>query len=251
MVALVTGASSGIGRDIAKQLAYKNIDLILVSRDEASLSKFAKTLKVKTRIIALDLSKRQNCYKLYDMTKNEKINILVNNAGFGSCNKFSESELITDINMIDLNVCAVQILSRLYIKDFIRRNRGYILNVASSAGLTAGGPLMSTYYATKSYIVKLSSAIYEELRRDKSNVGISVLCPGPVKTKFNERAGVHFSIKPMLSQDVARIAVEKLFKKQLVIIPGLSMKLSYFASKILPVKLQLKIAYKIQHKKKT
>ena len=251
MIALVTGASSEIGRDIAKKLADKNIDLILVLRDEESLSSFAKTLKVKTKIIALDLSNRQNCYTLYDMTKNEKIDILVNNAGFGSCNKFSDSELITDLNMIDLNVCAVQILSRLYIKDFIEKDSGYILNVASSAGFAAGGPLMATYYATKSYIIKLSLAIYEELRRHKSNVGISVLWPRPVKTKFNDRAGVHFSVKPLLSEDVARMAVEKLFKKQLVIIPGLLMKLSYVASKILPLKLQLKVAYKIQHKKKT
>ena len=251
MLAIVTGASSGIGRDIAKKLAVRNIDLILVSRNEESLSLFAKTLKVKTKIIALDLSNRQNCYKLYDMTKNEKIDILVNNAGFGSCNQFSNSELITDLNMIDLNICAVQILSRLYIKDFIERDSGYILNVASSAGFTAGGPLMATYYATKSYIIKLSLAIYEELRRSNSNIGISVLCPGPVKTKFNDRAGVHFSVKPLLSEDVAKMAVEKLFKKQLVIIPGLLMKLSYVASKILPLKLQLKIAYKIQHKKKT
>lgn len=251
MLAIVTGASSGIGRDIAKKLADRNIDLILVSRNEESLSSFAKTLKVKTKIIALDLSNRQNCYKLYDMTKNEKIDILVNNAGFGSCNQFSNSELITDLNMIDLNICAVQILSRLYIKDFIERDSGYILNVASSAGFTAGGPLMATYYATKSYIIKLSLAIYEELRRSNSNIGISVLCPGPVKTKFNDRAGVHFSVKPLLSEDVAKMVVEKLFKKQLVIIPGLLMKLSYVASKILPLKLQLKIAYKIQHKKKT
>lgn len=251
MLAIVTGASSGIGRDIAKKLADRNIDLILVSRNEESLSLFAKTLKVKTKIIALDLSNRQNCYKLYDMTKNEKIDILVNNAGFGSCNQFSNSELITDLNMIDLNICVVQILSRLYIKDFIERDSGYILNVASSAGFTAGGPLMATYYATKSYIIKLSLAIYEELRRSNSNIGISVLCPGPVKTKFNDRAGVHFSVKPLLSEDVAKMAVEKLFKKQLVIIPGLLMKLSYVASKILPLKLQLKIAYKIQHKKKT
>lgn len=251
MVALVTGASSGIGRDIAKKLADRNIDLILVSRNEESLSAFAKKLKVKTKVIALDLSNKQNCYELYNMTKNENIDILVNNAGFGSCNKFSDSELITDINMIDLNVCAVQILSRLYIEDFIKKNSGYILNVASSAGFTAGGPLMSTYYATKSYIIKLSLAIYEELRRDRSNVSISVLCPGPVKTKFNNRAGVHFSVKPLLSEDVASIAIEKLFKKQLIIIPGLLMKLSYVASKILPLKLQLKVAYRIQHKKKT
>ena len=251
MVALVTGASSGIGRDIAKKLADRNIDLILVSRNKESLSAFAKKLKVKTKVIALDLSNKQNCYELYNMTKNENIDILVNNAGFGSCNKFSDSELITDINMIDLNVCAVQILSRLYIEDFIKKNSGYILNVASSAGFTAGGPLMSTYYATKSYIIKLSLAIYEELRRDRSNVSISVLCPGPVKTKFNNRAGVHFSVKPLLSEDVASIAIEKLFKKQLIIIPGLLMKLSYVASKILPLKLQLKVAYRIQHKKKT
>lgn len=251
MTALVTGASSGIGRDIAKKLADRNIDLILVSRDEDSLFAFAKTLKVKTKIIALDLSNRQNCYELYNMTKNENIDILVNNAGFGSLNKFPDSELITDINMIDLNVCAVQILSRLYIRDFIQKNSGYILNVASFAGLSAGGPLMATYYATKAYIIKLSLAIYEELRRDRSNVSISVLCPGPVKTKFNNRAGVHFSVKSMLSERVAKMAVEKLFKKQLLIIPGLLMKLSYVASKILPLKWQLRVAYKIQHKKRS
>lgn len=250
MIAIVTGASSGIGQDIAKELAKRNFDLVLVSRNKEKLNEFAKTLNVKTKVIPLDLSIKENCYKLHEMLKDKKISVLVNNAGFGDFGRFSDSDLKTDLNMIDLNICCVHILTKLFLKDFLKNDHGFILNVSSSAGFMPGGPLMATYYATKSYILSLSLAIYEEIRKFKSKVSISVLCPGPVKTKFNDRAGVNFSIEPLSSKEVAKISVEKMFKKQLLIIPGMMMKLSYIFSKLLPIKQQLMSIYHIQHKKR-
>ena len=123
------------------------------------------------------------------------------------------------------------------------------MNVASSAGLVAGGPLMSTYYATKSYLCSYTLAIYEELRRDNSKIGISVLCPGPVNTNFNNRANVKFNLKSLEASDVAKYAIDRMFKKKLIIIPGLRVKMGMFFSRFLPIKLLLRITYNIQERK--
>ena len=131
----------------------------------------------------------------------------------------------------------------------VKKDKGYILNVASSAGLLKGGPLMSCYYATKSYVVSFTNAIYEELRRNKSNVSISVLCPGPVKTNFNSVAGVKFNLKSLDARDVAHYGIDNMFKKKLTIIPGFSVKLGVFFSKFLSTKALLRITYNIQKRK--
>ena len=125
------------------------------------------------------------------------------------------------------------------------------MNVASSAGLMKGGPLMSTYYATKSYVCNYTFALSEELRRNKSSKIISVLCPGPVDTNFNNRANVKFNLKELDARYVARYAINKMFSKKLLIVPGASVKLGIFFSKFLPIKMLLKITYKIQERKKT
>ena len=150
--------------------------------------------------------------------------------------------------MIDLNIKALHVLTKLFVNN---KNTKYILNVASSAGLMKGGPLMSTYYATKSYVCSYTLALYEELRRNKSNKVISVLCPGPVDTNFNDRANVNFKVKSMDARSVARYAIDKMFKKKLIIIPGISVKLGIFFMRFIPTKLLLKLTYSFQERKKT
>lgn len=250
MVAVVTGASSGIGCDIAKQLSNKGYDLILVGRQTDKLNELKHELHTKCEILSIDLSLRESCFTLYEMVKDKDVQILVNSAGYGSYNEFLENPLEDDLNLIQLNVETVHILTKLFLKDFIKKDVGYILNVASSAGLLPGGPLLSTYYASKSYVISLSEAIYEELKRSKSNVAISILCPGPVNTNFSNRAGVQFAINGISSKAVADVAVKGLFKKKLIIVPGFHIKAGLFLTRFISSKFLLKITYSLQKSKK-
>lgn len=247
MKALITGASSGIGKEMAIQLSDMGYDLILVARRKNKLEKLKKELNTRVQIISLDVSSTFNCMKLYNKVKKEDIDIVINNAGFGLFGEFSETNLDKELDMIDTNIKAVHILTKLFLKDFKEKDGGYILNVASSAAFLSG-PLMATYYATKGYILKLTEAIYEELRRDGSNVYIGALCPGPVDTEFNNVANVKFSIKSMNVSDVCSYAIDKMLKRKLIIIPGLTVKIVHLA-KLLPRKMLLKINYNIQRKK--
>ena len=150
--------------------------------------------------------------------------------------------------MVDLNIKAVHILTKLFLQDFMMKDKGYILNVASSAAFQPG-PLMATYYATKAYVLRLTEGIYEELRRKKSHVYIGCLCPGPVATEFNQVANVSFSLNGLSSNDVAQYAIEKMLQRKLIIIPGILMKLNVFFNRFVPRKLLLRIAYHIQRQK--
>ena len=248
MKALVTGASSGIGREIAIDLASLNIDLIIVARNKKELEKLKEKVNVDVKIITLDLIKKDNVYKLYDLVKNDNIDILVNNAGFGLFGLFYETNLDRELEMIDLNVTTYHILTKLFLQDYNKKDSGYILNVCSSAGFMAG-PRLSTYYATKNYITKLTMAINEELRQMKSNVSISALCPGPVNTNFNKVANGEFSIKEISPKIVAKVAVDKMFKRKMLIIPTFKMQCAVFFTRFIPYRLQLIIAYHIQGKK--
>ena len=191
MKALITGASSGIGLDMARYLAQKKYELILVARNREKLEQIQKTLPTKVTIIVADLANEQKVKELYVITKKENIDILINNAGFGDFGYFTETDLNKELEMINTNIKALHILTKFFLRDMEQRNSGYILNVASSASFQPG-PLMSTYYATKSYVYQLTEAIYYEQKKKKTNVHISVLCPGPVKTNFNNVAGVKF-----------------------------------------------------------
>ena len=248
MKALVTGASSGIGKDIAKYLAKLGCDLVIVARNEDKLKELKDELTVNVEIITLDLSVKENVLKLYKKTKDMDIDILVNNAGFGLFGLFTETDLNKELEMIDLNVVSYHILTKLFLQDFVKKDKGYILNVCSSAGFMAG-PRLNTYYATKNYITKLTMAINEELRQSNSNVHISALCPGPVDTNFNKVANGAFSIKGMSSSYVAKYAIDKMIRHKMLIIPGIKMKLAIFATRLLPYRLQLMMTYKIQWKK--
>lgn len=248
MKALITGASSGIGKNMAYVLANKGIDLILVARNKEEMLKIKENVKVNVLVIELNLLKEKNVFKLYEMYKDENIDILINNAGFGLFGIFTEADLTRELEMIDLNIKAYHILTKLFLKDFVEKDKGYILNVASSAGFMAG-PRLSTYYATKNYVLKLTMAINEELRQSGSNVVVSALCPGPVNTNFNKVAMGEFSIKEASPKYVAEYAIDKMFKKKMIIVPTLRIKLGIFLLRLIPYRLQLIYCYHIQGKK--
>ena len=273
MWALITGASSGIGRDMSRYLYKLGYNLILVARDEnkmlelkEELEKYEgsneniketstyqnsdyKTTKKMINVISSDLSNREECFKLYEKTKEFDIDILVNNAGFGIFGEFSKTDLGIEINLINTNITAVHILTKLYLQDMIKKNKGHILNVASIAGMEPG-PLMAAYYASKAYVIRLSRAINKELRKDKSNVKISILCPGPTNTNFNNVANVVFKSPSMSSEKVAKYGIDKTLQGKLIIVPGILNKSVRLFSKIVPDSILETCAYHIQRRKR-
>lgn len=248
MKALITGATSGIGREMAVLLARGGCELILASRNTKKMEQLRHRLPVPVRVVTADLSREADCFRLYEAVKGEGIDILINNAGFGAFGHFSQIPLETELDMLGLNVRAVHILTKLFLSDFRQRDSGYILNVASSAAFLPG-PLMATYYATKSYVLRLTEAVYEELRREGSHVHISALCPGPVETSFNERANVRFQLRGLPARRVAAYGVRGMFRGKPVLVPGLGMKLAYIGEKFLTETMLLRVAYHAQKKK--
>lgn len=248
MRALVTGATSGIGRCIAENLHRRGWKLVLTGRNEKVLREMQRDFGNGTQIIRAELSDRKEVFRVYDFCKNMKIDMLVNNAGYGIFGKFDKTNLDDELNMIDVNITAVHILMKLFLRDFKKRNRGYILNVASVAGFMTG-PLLSSYYASKNYVVRLSLAVAEELRREKSRVKITVLCPGPVDTEFNKRAGVKFSMKPTSPEYVAEYALDSLFGGKVLALPTPTVKLSVFGQRFVPDRLVTAVVYAIQKAK--
>lgn len=247
MIALITGASSGIGKEMALYLGELGYDLILVARRKEKLEELKKQIKTDVLIYDYDLLKEENIWKLYEEVKEKKVDFLINNAGFGLFGKFYETDLTRELEMIDLNIKAYHILSKLFLKDFIERDSGRILNVASAAGFLAG-PNLSTYYGTKNYIAKLSLGIYEELRHQKSNVHISILCPGPTATEFTKTAKGKFLVEENSAKNVARYGIDKALKNKLIIIPGFFTKTGIFLNRFIPWKLSIRLTYKIQER---
>ena len=248
MKVLITGASSGIGKDMAKVMAKKADELVLVARNIEKLEEIKKELEkdAKIEIISKDLSIEENCREIHNQVQN--VDILINNAGFGDCGNFTKTSLEKDISMIKTNIIAYHILTKLYLTDMKEKDSGKILNVASIAGFMPG-PLMATYYATKNYVVKLSEGIREELKKEHSKVQISILCPGPVETDFNKVANVDFHLREANSMDVAKYAIQKLEKGKFYIVPGIDVKIAKFGAKILPANIISKFAYMAQKRK--
>jgi len=247
MKVLITGASSGIGKDMARELSLKGYDLVLVSRDEDKLNKLKEELKTNVQIISMDLSISENCKKLYSMVKD--IDVLINNAGFGVFGEFSKTDLDKEINLINTNITAVHILTKLFLQDMKKKNKGHILNVASIAAFMSG-PLMAAYYSSKAYVLRLSEAIREEIKKEKSNVKISVLCPGPVNTNFNNVADVKFNLHSLSSEYVAKYAIDKMFKNKFIIIPGKTIKALRVITKLSPNNITTKFVYHMQERKR-
>lgn len=254
MIALITGASSGIGKDISIELAKKGYDLILVARDKDKLNEtkdeILKDNNISIDVKDVDLSIEKECIELCDyiIEKYKNIDILVNNAGFGLCGDFVETDLNKEISMINTNITAVHILTKMFLKNMVDDNKGYIMNVASIAGFMPG-PLMATYYSTKAYVVRLTESIRMEIFMKHSKVKISALCPGPVKTNFDEVAGVKFSIKGQSSKYVAKYAVNKMLKGKMLIFPSFGVRAYRIMCKIMPDKLQAFFDYFMQKRK--
>ena len=254
MIALITGASSGIGRDLAKELAKSNYDLVIVARSENKLNELKNEIedkyKVNVDVQIADLADEEKCKRLHQeiVKKYRTIDILINNAGFGACGRFTDTDLEKELRMIKTNITAYHILTKLFLQDMVKEDKGYILNVASIAGFMPG-PLMATYYSTKAYIVRLTQSIRTELHKQKSNVKIAALCPGPVDTNFNKVADVKFSIKGQTSEYVAHDTIKKIRKKRTLIFPSFSIFLYRHICKLMPDQLASYINYYMQNHK--
>ncbi len=254
MKALITGASSGFGWDMAHILADMGYDIVAVARREDRLLKLKAELKTNVETIVMDVCDKEKCISLASYAKD--IDVFINNAGFGVFGEFSKNDLDTELKMIDTNIKAVHILTKLFVNEFRKKNSGYILNVASLASFFPG-PLFGAYYASKSYVLRLTQAIAEELRREKSGVKISVLCPGPAETEFGTVAKVNFGSGTekgrsgivLSSRQVAEYAIKKMFSGKQVIIPGSIMKFAASLRRFIPDKTLAKIVYIIQSKK--
>ena len=248
MKALITGATSGIGMSMAKYLCSIGWELVLTGRNKNALENLKSELNTNVYIIPADLSEKEEVFKVYHYCKLHDIDMLINNAGYGIFGRFDETDIEDELNMLNVNITALHILTKLFLRDFKKKNRGIILNVASSAGFMTG-PLLSSYYASKNYVVRLSLAIAQELKKTKSKVRISIFCPGPVDTNFNNRAGVVFSVKPISADFAAKYAIDNALSGRTVIIPTFKMKLGVLGAKLAPEKILSSVTYTIQKKK--
>jgi len=253
---LITGASSGIGLEFAKVFAREGHNLVLVARSEETLKTLKARLEeefdVEVKIIIQDLKYYNAPTLIFDEVKRSKINvnILVNNAGFGNHGKFSDTDLETELEMIQVNITALTHLTKLFLKDMVTYNNGRILNVASTAAFQPG-PLMAVYYATKAYVLSFSEALAEELRGTK--VKVTTLCPGPTATNFSKTANAHdtklFGSKIPTGKEVAEYGYNALVNGKRVAIHGFKNKMLVQSSRFMPRKVVTNVVKKIQEKK--
>ena len=248
MKALITGASSGIGKEISKYLSKLGYELILVSSNEEKLTEVSKIVP-NSKPLVIDLKNEIDLRKLLEIILEEKPQIVINNAGFGLFGTFDNIDKQREYDMIKVNVLALQKITDTCLTYMKEQENTYILNVSSIAGLLPGGPLLNTYYATKNYVRSYTLGIYEELKAQNLKTNISVLCPGPVDTNFNKTAVGHFSLKSLTSEYVVKYGIDKMFKKKLIIIPGIMNRLGYFFQRFIPTKILLKMILTSQHKK--
>ena len=248
-VALVTGASAGLGVDFARQLSKRGHRLVLVARRKERLDELARELG-NARAVALDLSRKDAAVKLLaDLEANgEIVDVLVNNAGFGLIGRFAELDAKRERQMIDLNVATLTDLCRAVAPGMIKRKSGAILNVASTAAFQPG-PKMAIYFATKAFVLSLSEALHEELK--PHGVKVSCLCPGPTRTEFGDVAGFGgngvFDRVAMESAEVVRIGLQALDKNKAVAIAGFVNKVGALSTRFAPRSVVRKIAGAIKY----
>lgn len=254
MKALITGASSGLGRDMAIALSKRGYDIIAVARRQDRLETLKAELDTNVELLCLDVTRAEGIEQI--AARLDEVDVFINNAGFGVFGDLCSSDLNAELQMIETNVKAVHILTKLAAQNFKARNHGHILNVASIAAFFPG-PLFSAYYGSKAYVFRLTQALHEELRREKSAVRVSVLCPGPVKTEFEQVAKVSFGrgdepgrgLIIADSRKVAEYAIRQMLRGKLIIIPGALMKLAVFFRRVLPERTLCKLLYVLQSKK--
>lgn len=243
MYALITGGTSGIGRDMAIELSLKGYDLILVSRGENDLEYIKSKCKTSVQFISLDLTKEEECFKLLDLTKNLDIEVFINNAGFGDIGYIDKTDINKEINMVKLNDIALLILGKEFIKRLMLKDNGHVMFVCSAASFGVA-PYMNVYYATKAFAYSLAHGYYRELKDKKSKVKVHALCPGPVDTRFNEKANTKFTMRSLSSPYVAKYACKKMFKNKFEIVPGFSIKFLHLFSHFVPKKVISKLMRK-------
>ena len=256
--ALITGASNGIGLELAKVHASKGGDLVLVARNKSKLdelkTELEKQYKISVYIIGKDLSAFNSAQEVYDETTKENIQIdfLINNAGFGVFGMFAETDWNKELQMINLNITTLTQFTKLYLKDMVKRKSGKIMNVASTAAFQSG-PTMAVYYATKAYILSFSEAVGDEVS-DKG-VTVTSLCPGATESGFQavaamEESNVVKGKKLPTSREVAEYGYAAMMKGKTVAIQGLMNYLMANSVRFLPRALVVKITRKIQEKAK-
>jgi len=251
---VITGASSGIGEAMCYAFAKRGYSLIIVARQQEKLELLSKALKsaynISVTVMSYDLSDLKQVELLYQDCRAYQVVGLVNNAGYGLYGYFDEIDLDEELNMIDLNIKSLHMLTKLFLRDFMASNEGYLLNVASTAAFQSG-PVMASYYASKGYVLQLTEAIAHELQTKKSKVKISVLCPGPVDTNFQQRAHIKTASKKLpTATEVAELAAEKLLEGQLLIVPGFKNRLLLFFNRFIPRKWGRELVYRNQLKKR-
>ncbi|RIV10476.1 SDR family NAD(P)-dependent oxidoreductase [Priestia flexa] len=254
--ALITGASGGIGRQLAYHFAEDGYSLVLVARSKEKLEELKKELENNYSISVLisikDLSKQEEALKLYDEIKQQRITVqfLVNNAGFGLYGTFIETSWAEEADMIDLNIKTLTYLTKLFLPEMVERNEGRILNIASVASFLPG-PLMAVYYATKAYVLSFTEALENELK--DTNITISALCPGPTKTGFSDRANLSssklFESGALHVEDVAKVGYEQFMRGKTIIIPGAKFKVATMLPRFFPRKLITKVVRSMQEVK--
>lgn len=255
-LACITGASSGIGAEFARQLAAEGYSVILVARRQDRLidlgQELASDYHVECECITADLSDLNECENLVSHLKSKcemPLDILINNAGFGAVGRFDQNDISNDLNMIDVNIKSLHYIAHQMMPHFIERNHGHIINVGSVAGLMPGGPYMATYYATKSYVVSLTNALAEELKRLGSHAQVHALCPGPVNTEFNDVANVKFSLKGISARECVSYCIDEADRGKIIIIPNMMVKVAAVASKLVPKEIVLGIVARSQKSK--
>lgn len=245
----ITGASSGIGRVFARHYASQGCRLILTARRGDQLEKLAALLGCPCRILSADLSDPAQWDTLCAALETERIDGFINNAGFGLCGAFTETDPAVEQEMLQVNVGALQRLMKFVLGKMQAQGSGFILNVASCAGLMPGGPYMAVYYATKAYVVSLTRAVAQELREQHSPVKVFALCPGPVDTGFNRRANVVFALPGISAGHCVAEALRGMRQGRLIIVPSAGVQLLCTAQKWVPMPVLMPIIARQQKKK--
>ena len=249
----ITGASSGIGREFARRYAKMGCRLILTARRADRLEALAEELRQShgtvCRILTADLAREEECTRLCKELEGETLDIFINNAGFGVCGSYLETDAAKEEEMVRVNVEAMARLFRFAVRKMQAAGGGTILNVASSAGLLPGGPYMAGYYASKAYVASLTRGVAEELRQMHSPVYVCALCPGPVDTEFNDRAGVIFALKGITPEFCVDEALLGMMRHKIIIVPSAFMRLCTSVQKLVPTPLLMPIVARQQKKK--
>ena len=238
---VITGASSGIGREFAKALAAKGCRLILVARREERMRELATELGVPCEVLAADLSREEECNRVLEIIAGQGASVLINCAGFGLLGATVEQSLTEELNMIDLNIRAVHILTRRFLDLRKESDTGAILNVASCAGLLPAGPYLNTYYATKAYVASFTQGLAGELKDMGSKIYVGALCPGPVYTEFTQRAKGKEWASAKTPEEIVAYAVKKMEKRKMLIVPGAGVKTGLFATRLVSRRMAARI----------